>query len=154
MQVTKHILVQILCGDILGFLLSFYANSISFFFNQLSISTFFGFHGLNIHFYIFILFMILSRIPLTQSCVVLANNITIFWLLISLPTYWADPGLDLNKLPTNPSKTIDPSGNPEGNTTHKVYCAVSLEIVLWVAAMLRCLQSSKDVGIWDCISSS
>jgi hypothetical protein len=59
---------------------------------------------------------------------------------------WDDPRSDLNKLPTTPSKTIDPPGNPEGNTAHKVYCAVSHEIALWVTAMLRCLQSRKEWG--------
>jgi hypothetical protein len=42
------------------FLLSFCANPISFVFNQLSISAFIGFHGLNIPFYILTLFNVLS----------------------------------------------------------------------------------------------
>jgi hypothetical protein len=40
-----------LWGVTLGFLLSFYAKSSSFFLNQLSISAFVGFHGLNIPFW-------------------------------------------------------------------------------------------------------
>jgi hypothetical protein len=43
-------LPRILHDVILGFLLSFYANSRSFFFNHISISTFVGFHNLNIPF--------------------------------------------------------------------------------------------------------
>jgi hypothetical protein len=52
-------------------------------------------------------------------------------------TSLVDPGSYLNKLPTNPFKTIGPPGKPEGNTTHIMYCTVSPEIVLWVTAMLR-----------------
>ena len=64
----------------------------------------------------------------------------------SLTTSWADPGSNMNKLPTKPSKTIGPPGKPEGNTTHRVYCAVSLDIFLWLTTMLRCLQSRKEWG--------
>jgi hypothetical protein len=64
----------------------------------------------------------------------------------SLTNSLTDPGSDLNKLPTNPSKTIDPPGKPEGNTTHRVYYTVSPEIVLWVTAMLRCLHYRKEWG--------
>jgi hypothetical protein len=68
-------------------------------------------------------------------------------LVITLSSYsWADPGSDLNRFPTKPSKTIGPPGKPEGNTTHRMYCTVSPEIVLWVTAMLRCLQSRKEWG--------
>jgi hypothetical protein len=42
------------------FMLSFCANSNSFVFNQLSISTFVGFHGIKIPFYILILFNVFS----------------------------------------------------------------------------------------------
>jgi len=49
-----------LWGVTLGFLLSFYANSSSFVLNQLSISTFVGFHGLNIPFYWLIVFLFSS----------------------------------------------------------------------------------------------
>jgi hypothetical protein len=45
-------LSRYLCGVNFRFLLSFCENSNSFVFNQLSISTFVGFHGLNIPFYI------------------------------------------------------------------------------------------------------
>jgi hypothetical protein len=50
-----------------------------------------------------------------------------------------DPSSDLISSQQNPSKTIDPSGRPEGNATHRVNCTVSLEITLWVDAILRCL---------------
>jgi hypothetical protein len=90
--------------------------------------------------------MLLLQIPFTQSHPVPADNETISWLLLFLSTSWADPGSDLNRFPTKPSKTIGPPGKPEGNTTHRMYCAVSPEIVLWVTAMLKCLQSRKEWG--------
>jgi hypothetical protein len=46
----------------------------------------------------------------------------------------------------NPFKTISPSGKPEGNTTHRVHCAVSPEIVLLVVAMLKCLHPGNEWG--------
>jgi hypothetical protein len=67
-------------------------------------------------------------------------------LFLSSFYFWDEPGSDLNKLPTNPSKTIGPPGKPEGNTTHRMCCAVSLEIVLGVTAMLICLQFRKEWG--------
>ena len=73
---------------ILGFLLSFCENSRSFLFNQILISSFIRFHGLNIPFYTFIFYATLSWIPLTQSHAVPAENETIFWLLLSLTTPW------------------------------------------------------------------
>jgi hypothetical protein len=77
----------------LGFLLSFCANSSSFVFNHLSISTFVGFHGLNIPFYTFILHVFLSQIPSTQSYAFPAGNETICWFR-SLSSYssWVDLG--------------------------------------------------------------
>ena len=77
-----------LYGVMLGFMFSFYTNSISFVFNQLSIYAFVGLHGLNIYLYSFIIFMILPWIPLTQSHEVLVINRTICWFSIS----WANPG--------------------------------------------------------------
>jgi hypothetical protein len=41
---------------------------------------------------------------------------------------WADPGSDLNKFPTKPSKTISPLGKPEGNIVHRVHNTVSPEV--------------------------
>jgi hypothetical protein len=68
-------------------------------------------------------------------------------LVINLSIYiLVDPGSDMNMFPTKPSKTISPLGKPKGNATHKMYCAVSLEIVLLVTAMLRCLQFRKEWG--------
>jgi hypothetical protein len=52
----------------------------------------------------------------------------------------------MNRLPPNPSKTIVPLGKPEGNTLHRVYYAVSPEIVLWVNTMLKCLQYGNEWG--------
>jgi hypothetical protein len=52
----------------------------------------------------------------------------------------------MNRFPTKPSKTSDPSGKPKDNTTNRMYCVVSPEIVLWVTIMLRCLQSRKGWG--------
>jgi hypothetical protein len=73
------------------FLLSFCTNSSSFVFNQLSISAFVGFHGLNIPFYILILltlchqiFTTLQQISFTQSLSVPTGNKTICWLLLYL----------------------------------------------------------------------
>jgi hypothetical protein len=64
MQVAKHIFVEIFVHGVnLGFLLSFCTNSSSFVLNHLSISTFIGFHGLNIPFYAFILHDFLPQIP-------------------------------------------------------------------------------------------
>jgi hypothetical protein len=79
-------LSRYLHGVNLGFMLSFCANSISFVFKHFSIFAFIGFHDLNIPFYSFIIFMILSRIPPTQSHVVPAGNRTICLLFLSLPT--------------------------------------------------------------------
>jgi hypothetical protein len=59
---------------------------------------------------------------------------------------WADPGSNLNKFPTKPSKTIIPPGKLEGNTVHKVHSTVSPKIVLWVTTNIKCLQSKKDWG--------
>jgi hypothetical protein len=86
------------------------------------------------------------QIPFTQSHAFLVGNETIFWLLISLTTSWDGPISDLNMFPTKPSKTIGPPGKPEGNTTHRMYYVASPEIVLWVTAMLRCLQSRNEWG--------
>jgi len=52
----------------------------------------------------------------------------------------------MNRFPTKPSKTIVLLGKPEGNTIHRMYCPVSLEIVLWVAARLKYLQPRKESG--------
>jgi hypothetical protein len=127
-------------------MLSFRANSRYFVFSHISISTFVGFHGLNMPLYTVIFYTILSRIPLTKSHAVPAENKNICWLFLSSFFFKFDLGLDLNKFPTKPSKTIDPPSKPKGNTTHIVYCAVSPEIVLWETAMLRCLQSRKEWG--------
>jgi hypothetical protein len=59
---------------------------------------------------------------------------------------WVDPGSDLNRFPTKPSKTIDPPGKPEGNAAHSAHNTVSPEIALWVTAMLKCLQSRNEWG--------
>jgi hypothetical protein len=72
--------------------------------------------------------------------------IHICWLLLFLSTSWTDLGSDMNRFPTNPSKTIGPFGKPKGNTPHRMYCTISLEIVLWATAMLRCLQYRKEWG--------
>jgi hypothetical protein len=68
------------------------------------------------------------------------------YINLSLPTSYFDPGLDMNRLPTNPSKTISPPGKLEGNIAHRVYCAVSPEIVLWVTTMLKFLQCGNEWG--------
>jgi len=65
-------------------------------------------------------------------------------LFLSSFYFWDEPSSYLNKLPTNPSKTIDPPGKLEGNTTHRMCCVVSLEIVLGVTAMLICLKLGKS----------
>jgi hypothetical protein len=75
-----------------------------------------------------------------------------FWLDISF-TSWADPGSDLNRFPTKPSKTISPPGKPEGNAAHRVHRTVSPKIDLWVTAILRCLQSRNEWGYVECILS-
>ena len=67
-----------------GFMLSFCEKSSSFIFNHILISTFVGFHGLDIPFYTSILCASLPWISSTQSCVVPVDNITIFWLSLSL----------------------------------------------------------------------
>ena len=68
-------------------------------------------------------------------------------LVITLSSYsWSEPSLDLNKFPTKPSKTIGPPGKLEGNTTHIMYRTVSLEIVLWVTAKLKCLHFGIEWG--------
>jgi hypothetical protein len=63
-----------------------------------------------------------------------------------LTSSWVDPGSDLNRFPTKPSKTIGPPGKPEGNVVHRVHNAVSPEIALWVTAIPRCLQSRNEWG--------
>jgi hypothetical protein len=77
-------LSRYLRGVNLGFLLSFCANSSSFVFNHLSISTFIRFHSLNIPFYTFIFRAFLPHISSTQSYAVPAGNETICWLFLSL----------------------------------------------------------------------
>jgi hypothetical protein len=83
MQVAIHIFVEIFCGVNLGFMLSFYTNSSSFIFKNISISAFVGFHGLNIPFYTFILHAFISQILSTQSRAIPADNITICRLFLS-----------------------------------------------------------------------
>jgi hypothetical protein len=140
-------LLTYLCGVNLGFFLSFYTNSSSFVLNHLSISTFVGFHGLNIPFYTFILCVILPRILSTQSYSIPAEKKkNIYWFDCLSFTSWADLGSYLNRFPTKPSKTIDPPGKPKGNTSHRVHCTVSPEIALWVTAILKFLQSMNDWG--------
>jgi hypothetical protein len=56
---------------------------------------------------------------------------------------WDDLGSGPLGFQQNPFKTIIPSGKPEGNVVHRVHCALSLEIALLVAAMLKCLQPGK-----------
>jgi hypothetical protein len=139
-------LSRYLCGVILRFLLSFCANSSSFVFNHLSISSFVGFHGLNIPFYTFIMCVILPLILSTQSHEVPAGNRTICWVTSLTSTSMFDPSSDLNRFPTKPSKTIDNHGKPEGNTAHGVHCTVSPEIALWVTTMLKCLYPRNEWG--------
>jgi hypothetical protein len=55
-----------------------------------------------------------------------------------------DPGSDLRSFQQKPSKTIGPPRKPEGNAAHRVYCAVSPEIALWVAEILKCLQPGNE----------
>jgi hypothetical protein len=57
------------------------------------------------------------------------RDLIMVWVGIQRTCSWSDPGSDLNRFPTKPSKTIGPPGKPEGNTTHRVHCAVSPEIV-------------------------
>jgi hypothetical protein len=57
------------------------------------------------------------------------------WVRWIVQSSWVDPGSDLNRFPTKPSKTIGPPGKPEGNTAHRVHNAVSPEIALWVTAI-------------------
>jgi hypothetical protein len=98
-------LLRYLHDVILGFMLSFCANSSSFVFNHFSISTFVGFHGPKIAFYTFTLCTFLPWIPSTQSCTVPSDHKTIFWLyLLPLSYPWVDPGLDLNRFQQNPQK--------------------------------------------------
>jgi len=52
----------------------------------------------------------------------------ICWLDLSLLTSWVDPGLNLNRFPAKPSKTIVPPSKPEGNVACRVHNAISLEI--------------------------
>jgi hypothetical protein len=46
----------------------------------------------------------------------------------------------------NPFKIIDPFGKLKGNAVHRMHCIVSPEIVLWVGAMLTCLQPENEWG--------
>jgi hypothetical protein len=66
--------------------------------------------------------------------------ITLLFLLLGWPRFRS------KQTSNKSSKTIGPPGKPEGNKTHKVYCAVSPEIVLWVTSMLKCLQSRNEWG--------
>jgi hypothetical protein len=59
---------------------------------------------------------------------------------------WVDLGSYLNRFPTNPSKTINPLGKPEGNDVRSVHNIVSPEISLWVSAILKFLQYRNDWG--------
>jgi hypothetical protein len=129
-------LSRYLCGVNLVFMLSFCVKSSSFVFNHLLIYAFVGFHGLNIPLYTVIIHVLLPRISSTQSHVVPLATEPFVGLNLSF-TSWSDPGLDMIRVPTKPSKTIGPPGKPEGNTTHRVHCAVSPEIALWVTAILK-----------------
>jgi len=132
-------LSKYLCGVNLGFLLSFCANANSFVFNHLSISTFIGFYDLNIPF-LYLHSPHASSMDLIHSIPCKSNRKRNHLLVITLSIYFlAEPGSDMNRFPTKSSKTISPHGKPEGNTTHKMYYAVSPEMVLWVAAKLKCL---------------
>jgi hypothetical protein len=140
-------LSRYLCGVSLGFLLSLCTNLNSFIFNHLSISVFVGFHGMNIPFYSFILRSFLPQIPSTQSYAVPSGNETIYWLNFSLLTSsWVDLGLDINKFPTKPSKTINPPSKPEGNVAQSAHGVVSPKIALWVVAMIKFLQYRNEWG--------
>jgi hypothetical protein len=68
------------------------------------------------------------------------------WVESLSSTSWADPGLNLNRFLTKPSKYIEPPGKPGGSIAHSVHCVVSLKIVLWVTTMLKCLHSKKEWG--------
>jgi hypothetical protein len=52
----------------------------------------------------------------------------------------------------NPLNLSPPPGKPEGNAVHGVHYAISPEIVLWVAAMFKCLQPRNEweYGIQPC----
>jgi hypothetical protein len=127
-------------GVNLGFLLSFCANSSSLVLNHLSISSFVGFHGLNIPLYVFILCDFHPQIPSTQSCAVTTGNKTICWMF-GLTQVLILVGFQQN------AQTIAPSGKPEGNTVHKVQSAVSPEIALWGIVILMCFQSRNGLRL-------
>ena len=77
----------------------------------------------------------LFEYPICFMC----DETAIVGLFLSFYSSWFDPGLDLIKVPTKPSKTIDPLGKPEGNIVHRMYCRVSLEIALRVTRKIKCL---------------
>jgi hypothetical protein len=75
--------------------------------------------------------MNLHQISFTQSLLVPTGNKTIFWFIVySCYPSWDDPGSGPPHFQQNPPKTINSPGKPEGNTTHRMHCAVSPEIVL------------------------
>jgi hypothetical protein len=51
-------------------------------------------------------------------------------LLLLLLSEFIDPGFMSIQVSNKASKTIGPPGKPEGNTTHRMHCAVSPEIAL------------------------
>jgi hypothetical protein len=92
-----------------------------------------------------ILLKSLPHISFTQAHFVPSNwkhNHLLYFYLSTLILFNLGP--DLVSSQKNPSKTIIPSGRPQGNATHRVYSIVSPEITLWVAAKLRCLQPGNE----------
>jgi hypothetical protein len=126
-------LSRLFCCVNFGFMLSFYSNSISFVFNQLSIFSSVGFHGLNIPFYIIILltycrlikhYFDASLADLIHSIPSCSNQpamepfvgFLLFYFFIYLLRYYLtfiyDQGSYLTSFQQNFSKTIGPSGKP------------------------------------------
>jgi hypothetical protein len=72
------------------------------------------------------------------------NHLLVFYSLLSIYHYRFTPVHNQEASQQNPLKTIDPPSYPEGNIVHGVHCAVSPEIALWVAAIIKCLQLGNE----------
>jgi hypothetical protein len=157
MQVDEY-MSRYLHGDNLGFLLSFFTNSISFvldifrsmpFWDSMVSTSLFRFafsHLLVVR--SGLLLTCLPQISCAQShCLPISrqqNHLLVFYYLLFIYHYKFTPVHNQEASQQNPLKTIDPPSYPEGNVEHRVHCAVSPEIALWVATILRCLQPGNE----------
>jgi hypothetical protein len=147
MQVAKHVFIQIFAWFYLRVSVIFLCKL-----NFLCFQPSFDLHLRWIpwpeHSFLYLYFLHASFMDPVHSipCSSIRKHNHLLVIILFLPTSWADPGSNMNRFPTKPSKTINRPSKPEGNTTHRVHYTVSPEITLWVTTNIKCLQSRKDWG--------